>query len=110
MRTIWKFPLPIGRQTQIRCGPGPVVLVGADPGYGGGPAVWIEHDKPEVTPWANDRPGAALIDDHRRWFLVVGTGDEIEPEWTHVGSIIDKPQFGSSGPSYVWHVYELGRE
>jgi hypothetical protein len=62
---------------------GVVRLVDRDPGSIN-PTLWIEHDltKPLVP----------------RTFLVVGTGMYVEPDATHVGSMV--------AGEFVWHIYE----
>lgn len=100
MAVIWKFPLRVLKFTEIACGPGPVRLAALDPASGA-PAVWIEHEpkqieRPEAnppdTPDLPDRGGV-------RRFIVIGTGHDIDPDWQHVGSMIDR--------SFVWHVFEV---
>ena len=81
-RTIWKFPLP-GHGISLTLGDFPkVVHVGPDPQ--GVPCVWVEHGHDSVHP-TNLR------------LEIVGTGERVPRDMTHVGTFIDG--------RFVWHVY-----
>lgn len=77
MKTVWKYTINFAFTALT----GPVVHVGLDPS--GTPCVWIEGD-PEK-----------LMD---RLFEVVGTGQRVPVDGTHVGSWVDG--------AFVWHLYE----
>lgn len=86
MRTIWKYPIPLGDEAVAVLAPyaAPIVLVALDPATGG-PAVWIELD----TNHPQDL----------RTFVVRGTGHQIGDGEKHVGSLIDG--------AFVWRVFEV---
>jgi hypothetical protein len=86
MRKVYKFPLDITSRTPVMASIlAPVVLVDIDPATCK-PCIWIEAD------WVNEPQ-------IERRFVVIGTGHEIAPDLTHIGSTIDPIGF-------VWHVYE----
>ena len=82
MRTVYKYPLTLGKVVEVEALNGDVVHVGLDPT--GEACVWIEGD-------AN----SPML----RWFYIFGTGHLIESPASHVGSFVDAP--------FVWHVYEV---
>lgn len=90
MRTIHKFIVPFASQAVNELPPmpanpaAPIRFVGLDP-RSGLPAVWIEVHTDD-----NPDPGRRMV--------VYGTGHEIPPDLTYVGSLIDG--------SFVWHVFE----
>lgn len=88
-RTIWKFPIAIGKITAIEAPAHAQVRLAALDPASGGPAIWIELD-----------PQAPRVE---RRFRIYPTGSEIEgdggfPYPIHVGSLIDR--------SFVWHIFE----
>lgn len=100
MRTVWKYPLarrgwnswPVGKDATI-------VLAAIDHATKA-PTLWIEHERPpEPLRGIGTAPAELTIKaGDLREFRVAVTDDDIGPDETHVGSMIDG--------IYVWHIYE----
>lgn len=85
MKTVWKFPVSRASITRIDIPfDAKIALVGLDPATGG-VAIWVQLEK--------------TAEKETRRFRVYGTGQDIEPDDRHVGSVIDR--------DFVWHVYEM---
>ena len=86
MRTIWKYELEIADEAQkFRMPEGARLIFEAT--QQGSPCLWAEVD-----------PEAPLVE---RWFVVHGTGHDIDHDGDYVGSGL------ALGGQFVWHVYEV---
>lgn len=95
MKVVYKYPLAPSGYTPVDTKPdAKVVLVGLDPETRR-PAIWVEQVVPD-RPKIGTEPMSEAME--VRYFHIVGTGHEIEPNDQHVGSVIDG--------RYVWHIYE----
>lgn len=84
MRKVFKYQLEITEETQKISVPG------------GGKAIVVREQDGLPTLWIE------VFDNHEpieRYFRIYGTGWEINPSWTYVGSAFIGP--------FVWHVYTL---
>lgn len=84
MKTIWKFPLKWDSVNEVR-GPGAI-----EPLHFG-----IQNDVPCL--WAAVDPDADT--ETGRLFQIFGTGHDIPPSTTYVGTAFDEP--------FVWHLFEV---
>lgn len=102
MRTVWKYPLPRRQHAgyaALEIGDDAIiVLTGLDP-VSKTPTIWVEHERPKPPRYQDANAPARLPDVAKvRYFRVAMTGDDIEPDEKHIGSIIETP--------HVWHIYE----